>query len=204
MAVAGDISVRLTFYDDTQRSPVILRVKGNSTAAQLYSKVTAEVIVNSKFQLFHKDDPIKQCDTPLSQLFQGNEAHILLVLTMDGTGASNLISPCASCPNHSPGNDYGKLCGTCNDLTDDLIIDDVVTVREDAWSILCKAFNISAGVRQQIEENSEDAGVRCIDVMHHVYHLNSKLTWDNVKDKMKSYDPHLAKVISECDFSHLN
>ena len=204
MAVAGDVSVRLTFYDDAQRSPVILRVKGDSTAAQLYSKVTSEVYVNSKFQLFYKDDPIKQCDTLLREIFQGNQAELLLVLTMDGTGARNLISPCANCPNHSSGDDHGTLCGTCNDLVDDIIIDDIVTVREDAWSILCKAFNITAGVRQQIEENSEDVGVQCIDVMHHIYHSNTDLTWDDVKDKVKSSDPQLAKIISECDFSHLN
>ena len=202
--MAGDISVQLTFYDDPQRSPVILRVKGDSTAAQLYSKVTAEVNVNSKFQLFYKDDPIKQCDTLLSQIFQGNKADVLLVLTIDGTGGRNLISPCANCHNYSPNDNHGTLCGTCNNLTDDLIIDEIVTVRKDAWSVLLRAFNISTDVRQQVEENSEDPGVRCIDVMHHVYHSNTKLTWDDVKDKMKSYDAHLAKVISECDFSHLN
>ena len=204
MAVAGDISVQLTFYDDPQRSPVILSVKGDSTAAQLYSKVTAEVNVNSKFQLFYKDDLIKQCDTLLSQIFQGNKADVLLVFTMDGTGGRNLISPCANCAKYSPDDNHGTLCETCSNLTDDLIIDDIVTVRKDAWSVLLRAFNISTDVRQQIEENSEDAGVRCIDVMHHVYHSNTKLTWDDVKDKMKSYDAHLAKVISECDFSHLN
>ena len=202
--MAGDISVRLTFYDNPQRSPVILGVKGDSTAAQLYSKVTAEVNVNSKFQLFYKDDLIKQCDTALSQIFQGSEADVLLVVTMDGTGGRNLISPCANCPNYLPGDDHGLICGTCNDLTDDLIIDDIVTIRSDAWSVLLRAFNIRIDVRQQIEENSEDPGVRCIDVMHRIYHSNTKLTWDDVKDKMKSYDPKLAKVISECDFSHLN
>lgn len=202
--MACDISVQLTVYDDPQRSSVILRVKGDSTAAQLYSKVTAEVNVNSKFQLFYKDDMIKQCDTPVSQIFQVSEADVLLVPTMDGTGGRNLISPCANCPNYSPGDDHGRVCGPCNDLTDDLIIDDIVTVRNDGWSVLLGAFNISTDVRQQIEENSEDAGVRCIDVMHHIYHSNTKLTWDDVKNKMKSCDPHLAKIISECDFSHLN
>ena len=72
--------------------------------------------------------------------------------------------------------------------------------REDAWSVLCKAFNISMDVRLQIEENSDDPGVRFIDAMHHIYHSNTSLTWDDVQAKVKSHDPSLAKLIDECKY----
>lgn len=192
--MTGDISVRLKFYDNARPS-VVLMVNKDTTANQFYNKITAEVDVKDNFQLFCNDNPIKKCNTSLSQIFQGNEVDVLLVLMIDGASPKSLISPCPDCPGD---------CGTCNDLTDDLIINDIVIEREDAWSVLCKVFNISTDVQHQIAENNEDENVRCIDVMHHVYHSNPNFTWDIVKVKVKSHDPHLAKVISECDFSHLN
>lgn len=197
----GDFLVRLTFYDNTQRLPVMLRVNSNTTANQLYSKITAEVDVKNKFQLFYKDDleddPVKQCDTPLSEIFKENEVDVYLVLTIDGGGGSCLVSSCAECPNDT-GADFEGLCEESKYLTDDLIIDEIVDKREDAWSILARAFNISTDIQQKIEENSEDEGVRCIDVMHHIYHSNTKLTWNDVQTQVNNRDPHLAQVISEC------
>jgi len=206
MAVRGDISVKLTFYDDETRHPVTLELNRNTTANELYRKTASEYDVKVKnFQLCDDDDdPIEKCDTPLSQIFQGNEVGVLLVLMTDGTGGGRLISSCATCPSCSSDDDRGVLCGPSNHLTDDLIISEIVSKREDAWSVLCKVFNISSDIRQKIEENSENSSVRCIDVMHHVYHANTSVSWDDVKAKTKIHDPHLAKVISECDFSHLN
>ena len=195
MATTSDISVRVIFYDDEQRSPVVLKVKRNVTINELYSMVTSEVDINN-FQLCHKTNngPIERCNTPLSVIFQGNEVDVLLVLTMDGAGGSDLISPCADCPG-CHGDDQSVLCGPCNGLVDDLIIDGIVTEREDAWIILSNVFNISTTVQQKIEENHADNGVRCIDVMHHIYHLDTTLNWDRVKAKLSSHDSHLAKVI---------
>ena len=189
--------MRLTFYDDAQRPPMMLSINRSSTANQLYSQVAAEANVTSRFKLYYQDTPIQQCETPLDQIFQSNEVDVLLVLMVDGAGGGTLVSSCDGCPNDT-GDDYGFVCGPCNNLTDDLIIDEIVDKREDAWIILCKVFKISANVRSKIEDNHEDNTVRCIDVMHHLYHSNTALTWDDVRTMVKSRDSHLATVISEC------
>ena len=192
----GDYSVRLTFYDNAQRSPMMFSVKGKSTADQFYSKVAAEADVTSRFKLYYQDVPIQQNDTPLDRIFQSDQVDVLLVLMLDGAGGGTLVSSCYKCPNDM-GDDYGLICGPCNNLTDDLIVDQIVERREDAWSVFCKVFKISAAVRFKIEDNHEDKTVRCIDVMHHVYHSNTALTWDDVRTMVKSHDPHLATVISD-------
>ena len=200
MAIGGCYLVKLSFYDDAQRSPVLLRVNKDTTAGQLYNKGAGEANIKSKFQLFYFDESdnlIENCDRPLSQIFQGDEVDVQLVVTVDGGSGSQLKSLCVNCS--AAGSD-NRTCGECNNLTDEIIIGDIVADREDAWSVLCKAFNISMDVRQQIEENSYDPGVRCIDAMHRIYHSNTSLTWDDVQAKVKSYDPHLGKLISECKY----
>jgi len=145
MAVRGDISVKLTFYDDEKRPPVTLELNRNTTANELYRKAASEV--DFIVHLFHDVDPIKEikeCDTPLSQIFQGNEVDVhLFQRTLSNSGGGCLISSCATSPSCSSDDDQGVLCGPCNRLTDDLILDEIVTKREDAWSVLCKVFNIN-------------------------------------------------------------
>ena len=192
----GEFLVRLTFYDDAQRSPVKLKVNANTTADQFYSKVTAEADVTNRYRLYYEDEAIQQCDTPLSQIFQRNPVDVVLVLMLDGGGPSCLISSCDKCPNDT-GDDGGLLCEPSSNLTDDQIIDEIVDKREDAWIIFCTVFKISADVRRKIVDNSEDEGVRCIDTMHHIYHSNPTLTWDDVRATVNNYDPDLAKVIGK-------
>ena len=200
MAIAGCYLVKLSFYDDAPRSPVLLRINKDATAGQLYDKVAGEANIKSKFQLFYRDDLIEKCDAPLTQIFRGDEVDVLLVVTADGAGGNPLISPCVNCPYYSSASSGNMMCGPCNDLTDDIIIGDIVADREDAWCVFCKAFNISMNIQLQIKDNSDDPGVRCIDAMHHIYYSNTNLTWNDVQAKVKSYDPCLAKLISECDF----
>ena len=139
----------------------------------------------------------------MSEIFHIIEVDVLLVITMDSGAGGSLITTCAKCPCNT-GDGNGQLCGPCNGLTDVLIIDEIVDKRDDAWRVLCKVFNIAADVWDRIEANTEDSSLRCIDVMHHIYHSNTALTWDGVKNAMKIHDPQLAQVISECDFFHLN
>ena len=199
----GDFVVRLTFYDNAERLPVMLRVNRQSTGKQLYSKVTTDIDVDNQFQLFYKNHLIKQCDTPLSEIFHVIKVDVELVISMDGGAGGSLITTCAKCPRNT-GDGNGRSCGPCNDLTDESIIDEIVDKRDDAWRVFCKVFSIAVDVQDRIEANTEDSSLRCIDVMHHIYHSNTALTWDNVKDTMRIHDCHLAQVISECDFSHLN
>lgn len=194
----GDFSIRLKFFDDDDKPPVLFKVNGDITANQFYSRVAAEADVSdiNRFQLYYNDDDdeIKRCDMPLNQIFQANEVDVLLVLTMDSAGGSSLVSSCANCPSDDG---HGGVCGTCNGLTDDRIIYDIVSIKENAWSVFCEVFNISANVQQKIEDNSADGNIRCIDVMHHVYHSNTNLTWDDIRIKTAKFDPDLAKVISK-------
>ena len=44
-----------------------------------------------------------------------------------------------------------------------------------------------------ITENSESAAIRCADVVHHVFHVDPTLTWDNIKRKLAQSYPHLAE-----------
>ena len=55
MAIGGCYLVKLSFYDDAQRSPVLLRVNKSTTAGQLYNKIAGEANIKSKFQLFYID-----------------------------------------------------------------------------------------------------------------------------------------------------
>ena len=67
--------------------------------------------------------------------------------------------------------------------------------REYPWLALCNVFNISRNVKQKIQDNSEDNGIRCVDVLHHIFHANSTQTWTTVKLKLSSRYPELAREI---------
>ena len=117
MAIGGCYLVKLSFYDDAQRSPVLLRVNKNTTAGQLYNKVAGEANIQSKFQLFYIDESdnlIENCDRPLSQIFQGDEVDVQLVVTVDGGSGSQLKSSCVNCPNYSLASSDNRTCKECD------------------------------------------------------------------------------------------
>ena len=226
----GDFAVQLRVYDNRKLTwTVMFTVNRESTANQLYEITHSKIIIfgiNSKFNLFYNNEMIIQCDTPLNEIFHGIEVDLLLISNDHdvpndlllfsnnepnylpcclGSAGPSLITACAKCPhNTGDGSGQSQSCGPCNGLRDKSIIVEIVDKREDAWKVLCEVFNIAADVQDRIEANTEVSSLRCIDAMHHIYHSNTALTWDVVKDAMKIHDPHLAQVISECDFSHLN
>ena len=75
-------------------------------------------------------------------------------------------------------------------------INAVTKERPDTWRIVCEAFNIENNVVQAIEDNSADAKVRCIDVIHYMYHHCHGVTLDFIEDGVRRIDPHLASVIN--------
>ena len=42
----------------------------------------------------------------------------------------------------------------------------VTKQRPDMWRVICEAFNFTSDVIQAIEDNSADAKLRCIDLIH--------------------------------------
>ena len=66
---------------------------------------------------------------------------------------------------------------------------------EYPWLALCNVFNISREVKQKIQDNSEDTGIRCLDVLHHIFHADLTQTWTTVKLKLSSQYPELAREI---------
>jgi len=52
--------------------------------------------------------------------------------------------------------------------------------RTDAYSVICKAFNMGPLIKAKIEDNSEDPTHRLADVLHHLYHSDKSITWEKI------------------------
>ncbi|XP_065918879.1 uncharacterized protein [Dysidea avara] len=77
---------------------------------------------------------------------------------------------------------------------------EVVAQRSDACEVVCEAFNIGNGVKNQIEDNSADPSIRLTDAVHYLYHQSHwwyQLTWHDVIIKVKAVDIDLAEVIEQ-------
>ncbi|XP_065885883.1 uncharacterized protein [Dysidea avara] len=186
-----EITVHLSYYDDSSKPPEVFKVSKNTTANQLYGIVTTKY-ARCKFELYNDDTPLEHCHKPITEMFK-DEVNIQLIEMNDGAGVGDLVSNCPACPN--AGGDQCKLCGPCNDLTKETIIEGIVIEIEDAWLRFSKIYQLTSDVRNKIEENCEDPYIRCIDVMHHLYHDDLSLTWENVMSKVKTKDRSLAVVI---------
>ena len=77
----------------------------------------------------------------------------------------------------------------------DPIVKPLVNKRGDAWVVILNAFKFGDDVKTKIQENSEDNQIRCMDVMHRMYHQDDDLTWEFVEIKVRKVDPELADVI---------
>ena len=116
--------------------------------------------------------------------------HIVITEYLSFTGGgtvSSLFSKCADCSTED--------CIITADIKKDPVIKHMVAERSDAWMVLHAVFNLSSDAKKVLEENSEDNNIRCMDVMHHMYHQNRQLTWDYIEAQVRRVDPHLADVI---------
>ena len=66
-----------------------------------------------------------------------------------------------------------KLCNTVD-------IQKLIDKNNNAYLILCQKFNFSNQVIRAIEDNSESNGVRLADVLHHIYHKDPSITWEQI------------------------
>ena len=92
-----------------------------------------------------------------------------------------------------------RSCQLAKKVEDDPIIKHMVAVRDDSWMVIVNVFNIADEIRKEIEENSDDDRIRCMDVMHRMQHSDNHLTWEFVEIQVRREDPQLADTIS----SHL-
>ena len=60
---------------------------------------------------------------------------------------------------------------------------------------MCHAFCVDDNVRQKKEENSDGLIIRCLDVVHYLYHYCSNLSWSSVGKEVRKTDCHLADLI---------
>jgi len=109
-------------------------------------------------------------------------------LFVNRAGNVALFSQCSKCYNSS-------YCELAKKVDGDSIIIEIVNVRNDAWKVISRAFNISEKTKKKIDENCSDDYIKCEDLMHRMYHHDDSLTWGCVESQVRRNDPHLADVI---------
>ena len=113
-----------------------------------------------------------------------SDSTIHLVIRLPGGNPSDLLSECPGCP----GIMDCEILKMCWDISG------ILTKKsKDAWSVLCYTFNVKRNVIKKIEKSSESPASRCADVVHHLFHADPILTWDNIKRKLAQSYPHLAE-----------
>ena len=63
----------------------------------------------------------------------------------------------------------------------------LVREREDLYDIISSIFHISSDAKQKIENNSSSTMIRCLDVLHRVYHRGDELNMDKVRETVDEY-----------------
>ena len=73
--------------------------------------------------------------------------------------------------------DYQSLkhCELTKKACDDPIIKQLVDKRGDAWVVVLNAFKFGDDVKTKTQKNSEDNQIRCMDVIHRMYHQDDDL-----------------------------
>lgn len=92
-------------------------------------------------------------------------------------GGQTEVSVCDDCSHMSK-----RSCTKfrCHELYSPDAICDLAKKREDAYLILCQKFNFSNQVIRCIEEYNESNSVRLGDALHHLYHKDHSITWEQV------------------------
>ena len=82
-------------------------------------------------------------------------------------------------------------------MSEEPYIRKVINVRDDAWFVVCSAFNLDDCTKNKIEDNSADPYIRLVDVLHYLHHQDSELTWHDIMGKVKVIDDDLAELIEQ-------
>ena len=163
----------------------LLRVEYNTTVNKLYSMVADHYKISVEHVVLMMNDfKIVSSDTQLHVLFYPP----IIWPIVNYAFLSALLSGFAHCPDPAQ-------CKLAKKINDDLIIKELVSVRGDSWEVIVKVFNFSDEIKKEIEDNSEDDHIRCVDVMHRMYHHDDDLTWEFVEIQVRKEDPQLADAI---------
>ena len=123
----------------------------------------------------------------LSDYHIKDEDTISLVVGYPGGGSiDDCISHCSKCD--------GSPCNVVKNCFHRKFVY-VNNAKEYPWLAVCKVFNIDSNVRQKIIDNSEDITIRCVDVLHHIFHADQSNTWSTIKLKLRPQYPELAREI---------
>jgi len=178
-------SVQLSDVLDASHNEYLLSVEYNTTVNKFYSLVADHYKISvERIVLMVNHCRISDGDTRLYRVFY----HPIIMEDPVIRYSSILFSGFLGCyiPEH---------CELAKKIVDDPIVKKVVGVRNDTWEVIIKVFNITDEVKKEIEENSEDVRIRCMDVMHRMYHHDNDLTWEFVEMQVRKEDPQLADVI---------
>ena len=179
---------------DLSPTKYLLSVEYSTTVKQLYSmvadyyKVAAEDVV-----LMVNNCQIADNGTQLHEVFY---SPIILYREIVYECHSALGYPSEILSKFKDCRDPAQ-CEIATNVRNGLIIKEMVAVRNDTWEVIIKAFNISDEVKKEIAENSEDDLIRCMDVIHRMYHHDEDLTWEFIVTHLERQDPQLADVIKE-------
>jgi len=157
----------------------LLSVEYNTTVNKLYSIVADHYKISVEHVLLMVNNCQMPDDTKVHRVFY---RPIILEDPLIYHLCSVLLSGFSAC--YMP-----EYCELAKKVIDDLIFKKVVSVRNDTWVLIIKVFNITDEVRKEIEENSEDDRIRCMDVMHRMYHHDEDLTWEFVEIQVRREDP---------------
>jgi len=177
--------------DTSRHNPneYVLSVEYNTTVNKLYSMIADHYkICVEHVELIVYDNQIVHCsDTELHVLFY---PPIILrhVVVFHAATSRDLFSDFSGCQSL-------KHCELAMRSCDDPIIKQLVDKSVDAWVILLDAFKFGDDVKAKIQENSEDNHIRCMDVMHRMYHHDDDLTWEFVEIQVRKVDPQLGDVL---------
>ena len=150
---------------------LILSVQYVSTVNELYSMVAEHHKISVEHVVLLRNSKEIICgDTALYLLFQPSTTQS----DLHGAGYVSLLSEFGTCP-------HPMHCAIAKKINDDPIIMNVVQSRSNAWEVFAKVFNISLEVQNEIKENSENDHIRCVDLIHRMYHNDEELTWEFVE-----------------------
>lgn len=165
-----------------------LRMEYDAPVNKLYSMVADHYKISEEHVLLVvNDNQIDYVDKEVHMLFY---PPIILSEIMVAYAASSvyLFSELPYCGNI-------EYCDLAKRACDDPIIKKLVDTRGDTWEVFLDAFKLDDSIKTKIANNSENGQIRCMDVMHHMYHHDLQLTWEFVEINLRKVDPQLADVI---------
>ena len=72
---------------------------------------------------------------------------------------------------------------------------EVAELREDAYNVVCEAFELMLEIKETIEDFTASPTLRLGDALHRLYHKEPSMTWETVITEISKIDYSLAQTI---------